>query len=182
MEKFDVKQALMEYHPKDDREALAVREILRFLNDNPDSAFDRTNAFGHITGSALVVKSIILVVKRWKTGGHQGVPFKLKLCYAITGTEVTGKMIQVAKSLRVAMIGFQTERKLLPQRVTFYPVPVTQVAISSTRVAVLGKKMRYYFSPRSATIKVPRGNQSRNNHEAREHHRYNLWSARRRLS
>ena len=26
---------------------------------------------------------------------------------------------------------------------------------------VLGKKMRYYFSPRSATIKVPRGNQPR---------------------
>ena len=80
------------------------------------------------------------------------------------------------------MIGFQTERKLLPHGVTFYPVPVTQVAISSTRVAVLGKKMRYYFSPRSATIKAPRRNQSRKNHEARGHHRYNLWSARRRLS
>ena len=102
------------------------------------------------------MKSIIWVGKWWETGGRQAVPFKLKLCYAITGTEVTGKMIQVAKSLRVAMIGFQTERKLLPQRVTFYPVPVTQVAISSTRVAVLGKIMRYYFSPRSATIKVPR--------------------------
>ena len=59
------------------------------------------------------------------------------------------------------MIGFQAKRKSLPQRVTFYPVPVTQVAISSTRVAVLGKKMRYYFSPRSATIKAPRRNQPR---------------------
>lgn len=59
------------------------------------------------------------------------------------------------------MIGFQTERKSLPHGVTFYPVPVTQVAISSTRVAVLGKKMRYYFSPRSATIKAPRRNQPR---------------------
>ena len=78
MEKFDVKQALMEYHPKDDREALAVREILRFLNDNPDSAFDRTNTFGHITGSALVVDengSVLLnhhkKVNIWiQFGGH----------------------------------------------------------------------------------------------------------------
>lgn len=55
MEKFNLIQALMEHHPYDDREALAVRETLRFLNDNMENAFERSNESGHITGSALVV-------------------------------------------------------------------------------------------------------------------------------
>lgn len=55
MEKFNLIQALMEHHPFDDSEALAVREILRFLNDNMENAIECTNESGHITGSALVV-------------------------------------------------------------------------------------------------------------------------------
>ena len=56
MEKFDLKTALMEHHPYDECEALAVREILRFLNDE-ENAFSRENKAGHVTGSALVVDS-----------------------------------------------------------------------------------------------------------------------------
>ncbi len=47
--------ALMEHHPLDENEAVAVRETLRFLNDNPENAFDRNNFEGHLTGSALVI-------------------------------------------------------------------------------------------------------------------------------
>ena len=56
MEKFDLRTALMEHHPYDENEAVAVREILRFLNDE-ENAFARENTAGHITGSALVVDS-----------------------------------------------------------------------------------------------------------------------------
>ena len=57
MEKFDTKKALMEHHPINEMEATAIRETLRFLNDNLDTAFKRENQAGHITGSALVVDS-----------------------------------------------------------------------------------------------------------------------------
>jgi 8-oxo-dGTP pyrophosphatase MutT (NUDIX family) len=51
---YDLDKALKRHAPNDESEAQAIRQIRKFLTQT-DNAFDRSNLYGHITGSALLL-------------------------------------------------------------------------------------------------------------------------------
>lgn len=53
---YDLDSALKQFTPYDAREAAAIQDIRAFLADT-DNAFDRSNRYGHITGSALLISA-----------------------------------------------------------------------------------------------------------------------------